>query len=198
MSLRALRSARREDGFTVIELLVAMSMLGAMFGAFAIVMGSTIRIGGEVQEGSVLQTEARSAMNQIAGELRQTYTGDTTVPLESISGTAIQFLSADRQSPFHVRRIGYQLTGGQLNRRFATSTDTDGPPWSIGTLSAWGRVLGSVVNSTVFTYFDASGNATAVPANVRTITVTLTVATKTTPSRQFTYKTSVTPRGTMF
>ena len=92
----------------------------------------------------------------------------------------------------HLRRISYQVTGGQLQRALATSTNT-AAPWSIPALSAWSTVARSIVTTgtPVFTYFDATGPRRRVAANVRTVRIRVTVATPTTPTRQFTYETRV-------
>jgi prepilin-type N-terminal cleavage/methylation domain-containing protein len=187
---------RREDGFTLPELLVVMSLLGVLFGAFAMTMGTTIRIGGEVEAVSVTQTEVRSAVDTLAADLRQAYSGSSAVaPIESMSASAIQFFSPDRQLPFHLRRIGYQVASGQLQRRTAVSTDTDGYPWTMNPASIssapWIRQADSLTSTSVFTYVDEDGKSTAVPANVRTIRISVTVAPQTTPTRTFTYQTSV-------
>ena len=47
----------------------------------------------------------------------------------------------------------------------------------------------------VFRYLDANGVATATPANIDTIELQIVVATKTSPTRKYTYKSSVTIRG---
>ena len=187
-------TVRREDGFTLIEMLASMIFIGVLFAAFALVLSSTLRHNNEVTAESTAQTELRAAIDGLAAELRQAYSGDTTSPIASISGTQITFLSPDRASPFHLRRISYQLSSGNFQRAIAISTDTDGAPWNFPPLGAWATRVKSVVNATAFTYLDASGVATANPASVRTVSVALTVSTTTSQGRQFTYSTSVTLR----
>jgi prepilin-type N-terminal cleavage/methylation domain-containing protein len=186
---------RREDGFTLMEMLVAMALLGVLFAALALAVGSAIRHSSEVEEESTLQTETRAAIDRFAQDLRQAYTGEEDVaPIESIGSTQITFLSPDRATPFHLRRVSYRLSSGVFERAEAVSTDTDGAPWSIPALGGWAKQVGSVVNTTVFTYLDEGGLPTNDPAAVRTVNVTLTVATPASPNRQSTYQTSVTVR----
>jgi prepilin-type N-terminal cleavage/methylation domain-containing protein len=197
MIRRRLHVPHREGGFTLTEMLVTMTFLGVLFAAFALVVGSGLRHSKQVEESSTLQTEVRAAIDHLARDLRQAYTGDDAAfPIESISGTQITFLSPDRAEPFHLRRISYRLQNGELQRAEAVSSDTDGPPWSIPALGSWSTQAGSIRNSTLFTYLDEDGAATATASDVRTINMTVAVATLAEPARQSTYQTSVTLRTT--
>jgi prepilin-type N-terminal cleavage/methylation domain-containing protein len=189
-----------EDGFTLVEMLSAMAVFGIVLGSFSMVLSSSIRHSGEVEQQTNLQVEARSAINTVTSDLRQVYDGDDNVatsPILSMSGTQVTFYSPDRQLPFHMRRMTYRLNAGTFERAFLTSSDTDGSPW-VGVSSnptAFRTVVSDVVNSTVFAYKKADGTTATTPVDVATIEITIVVATKTTPSRQYTYKSSVTVRG---
>jgi prepilin-type N-terminal cleavage/methylation domain-containing protein len=187
----AQRARRATDGFTVVELMVSVAIIGVAFAIFAAVFASTIRNSGEVQNGAVLQGEVRAAVDRLAQDLRQAYTGDTTSPVETMTGTQLTFLSPDRGTPLHLRRIAYRLSSGALERAIAVSSNTNGPPWTIPALGPYARQFDSVKNTTLFTYFDSDGLTTTVPADVASVTVTVKVATKTQPARQFTYSTTV-------
>jgi hypothetical protein len=156
-----------------------------------VTMSSTIRTSNEVQEDAVLQGEVRATVDTIARELRQAYTGNGSPALEVMSGTQIRFLSPDRVTPFHLRRITYRLTSGTIERAFATSTNTALPPWTFPALGPYVRQVGSVVASPVFTYHDADGAATTTPADVAGVTIKVVVALPQSPGRQFAYATSV-------
>ena len=185
--------AGNHDGFTLVELVVSMVLIGAVFTIFSITMSSTIRNSTEVQEDSVLQGEVRATVDAMAKDLRQAYTGNGTPALEFMSGTQIQFLSPDRLTPFHLRRISYRLASGRIERASATSTNTTQPPWTFPSLSPYATQVGSVVNSTVFTYYNSADPPvqTAVAGDVASVTITVTVATPQSPNRKFTYATSV-------
>ena len=194
---RLSRTLRSEDGFSVIELMVSIAVLGIFFAAFSTVVSSAIRNGSEVQEQAVLQTEVRAAVDSLVADLRQaTIAGDTTLSrISTATGTQLTFLSPDRAQPMHLRRISYRVTGGELQRALATSTNT-AAPWTIPSPGAWSRRAGSIVTTgiPVFSYFDASGASTSVAANVRTVRIRVVVATATSSSRQFVYDTRVTLR----
>jgi type II secretory pathway component PulJ len=176
-------------------MLVGMIFIGALFAIFAVVVSSAIRHNDEVTRQTTLQAEARGAIEQIAQDLRAAYTGDEDTPaIETMTSTQLTFLSADRREPLHVRRVSYRLSSGQLQRAVASSSNTNGPPWTIGSLSSWATRIDDVVSASLFTYRDEDGATTAVPADVSTVEISVTVATGTSPTRQFTYKTKVSLR----
>ena len=198
------RVVRSERGFTLVEMLSAMTVFGLVLAAFSMVLSSTIRHSGEVEQQTNLQVEARSAITTASQDLRQVYDGDNDVatsPIEAISANQVTFLTPDRAAPFHLRRVTYRLNSGRLERAFVTSSDTDGYPWSgLTTPTAFRTVVRGVVNSgtgseRVFVYRDANGVETATRTLIRTIDVKLIVATRTAASKKFTYKSSVTVRG---
>lgn len=187
------RRSTRTDGFALVELVVTMAVLGFLAAAFAVVLGSVVRHSSSTQDSAVLQTEARAALDRLASDLRQAYTGDdATYPIESVSGTVIQFLSPDRQTPFHLRRVAYRLSGGRFERAEATSSDTDGAPWVIPSLGSWTPLVDRVTTSAPFTSLDANGSVTTNPSLVRTIRVQLSLSTTT--GRTSTYSADVTVR----
>jgi prepilin-type N-terminal cleavage/methylation domain-containing protein len=196
------RPLNDEAGFTLIEVLSAMGVFGIVLATFAMVMSSAIRHSGEVEQQSNQQLEARTAITTMSQDLRQAYDGDgdvATAPIQSMFANTITFLAPDRQLPFHLRRITYRYQGANLERAFLTSTDTDGYPWSgISALpSAFQPVVRNVVNTglqPVFRYLDANGAVTTNPLAVATIELQIVVATKTSPSQKYTYKSSVTVR----
>lgn len=188
---------RREDGFTLIELIEAMALLSVLIALAAVVLTSIVRQGTEVQEQSVLQTEVRAGVDRIAQDLRQAYSDAGSPAIETALDTNLQFLSPDRAEPFHMRRIAYQVSAGRLERALATSTNTDGPPWSFPGLGSWEpQSAAAFVNPVVFRYFDSAGLETTVRADVRSVGVRVVAELPTTPGRQFTYETTVTVRPT--
>jgi prepilin-type N-terminal cleavage/methylation domain-containing protein len=191
---------RDPRGFTLTEMLASMAVLGVLFALFASVMTQTITQSTQEQESTVLQTEARAAVERFASELRTAYSGvDGTWPIEAVSATTIRFLSPERLSPFKLQRIEWQLTGGKLQRRYVTTSDTDGDPWvwpSAITSATWITQARSIRNASILQAFDESGAATTTPANVRKVTITLEVSTTGRQSRKSTFQTTVIPRVT--
>ena len=186
-----LRRATGHGGFTVVEMLVTFVILGVVFSLFALVLSSTLRNSTEVREDAVLQGEVRASIDMLAQDLRQAYTGDSTSPIEKMTATELTFWSPDRATPFHNRRISYRLLNGDLQRAQAVSTNTNGPTWTFPSLGPYSRTVGSVRNTTIFTYYDDLGAVTSTATDVASVTVTVTVSTKGSKSRLFTYSTSV-------
>jgi prepilin-type N-terminal cleavage/methylation domain-containing protein len=205
------RRLREEAGFTLSEMLTVLAIMGIILAALALGMSLTITQSSQIQEQSTLQTETRAAIDRMARELRQGYTGDTTFPIKTATATSIEFLSPDKGTPFRNRRIAYRLTGGHIDRAQTTSTNTDAPPWtgftwtSLGAVPAseWAQRVPSVTSSTLFTYYgktlDSSTQkpvlltGTIDPTLVGQVGISATVMTKT-GGRQYTYSTSVSLR----
>jgi Tfp pilus assembly protein PilW len=186
-------------------MVVVMAILGIVIAMLVVVLSLTIRQSSQIEEQSALQTDIRATADVLARELRQAYTGDASYPIETATGTTLQFLSPDMAAPYHNRRIAYRLTGGHLDRASTTSTDTDGPPWAglawttFATVpaGAWAKRVVSVRNAAVFTYFDKSGallSGTITPSAVYRVKITVTVSTDANTARQFTYSTSASLR----
>ncbi len=165
-----------ESGVGMVELLVSLILLGVLIAAWSGLMTTTVKSNGRTQELSVLETEVRASVDRLSSELRQALCNGTTKPVTASTATLLTFYSPDSATPYHLRQVSYQLTGGQLNRAFATSTNTDGPPWTIPALGPWVKQVGSVVNTTAFTYKDSAGAATTTPTSVASANVNLTVA----------------------
>ena len=59
MMRRTFSRLKREDGFTLSEMLVVISILGLILGAFSLIFSSAIHHSGEIQEQNLLQTEVQ-------------------------------------------------------------------------------------------------------------------------------------------
>jgi prepilin-type N-terminal cleavage/methylation domain-containing protein len=190
------RFVRAESGFTLIEMMMAMVVVTLLTTAFATIVTAMIKHSTEISGESVSQTQARSSIDELAQDLRQAYVGDGTNGIESISSTAITFDSPDRATPFHLRRISYQLTGGKLQRQLTTSTNTNGPPWTWGTVGPWATRVESVTSPTVFTAYSdyAGGTTTTTASSVRAVTFGVAVSNPGSQGKTYTYSGSASLR----
>ena len=127
----------------------------------------------------------------------------------SATSTAITFYSPDgvfaqsgTTSPFHLREIAYQFTGGALQKQFVTSTNTyttvtSTTPWSSWTSASgtfplatfpvstkWRTILGTglttdksspAIVSATFTYYDGSGDLIAAPVSAANLGLVRTI-----------------------
>jgi len=211
MSRRLLRALRFEDGQTLSEMVTVMAILGIILAALLLGMSLVITQNTKIQDETTLESESRAMIDQMARELRQSYTGDTTFPIETATSTTIEFLSPDSGTPFHDRRIAYRLTGGHIDRALTTSTNTGAPPWtgfawpSFATIpaAAWATRITSVTNAVLFTYYGTSLDpatqkpvvltAPIDPTKIGQVAMTVTVAPKE-GAQVYTYSTSASLR----
>jgi prepilin-type N-terminal cleavage/methylation domain-containing protein len=186
-----------ERGFTLPELLVTMVLLGIVLAAFGQMLITSSKTSNRVEEQATLQSEVRASLDRLTTDFRQATTTGATAPVESVSSTAFTFDSPDRATPFHLRRIAYQLVNGQLERSTTTSTDTDGYPWVWPAVSGpWITELTSITNTSPFTFYDSSGAPTTTVSAVHSMRITLTVGPRQTQGGTNTYSTLVTIRTT--
>jgi prepilin-type N-terminal cleavage/methylation domain-containing protein len=158
------RSLREDQGFTLVELAVAMPIMLIVMGGLVLMLTTLSHWSSQSQEETALQSEARAALTTMEMEIRGAFTGgDGSAPIASASATSITFYSPDEyattvvgstQSSFHLREISYRVSNGLLQRQFRTSTNTyptasclscgGSTQWTWGSWSAWVTVLGSV------------------------------------------------------
>jgi prepilin-type N-terminal cleavage/methylation domain-containing protein len=168
---------RRSDrGFTLIEVMVATSVLGIVMLIIYSALSSGVKHATDVEARIQIEADVRAMADPFVRDLRQAYTGDATLNrIGSMAAAQITFYSPDRVTPFHLRQISYRLTGTTLERSVTTSTDTDGAPWTFGPTGAYVAMLTDVRNPTLFTYRDLTGVATTDRTQVATVELTVTV-----------------------
>ena len=166
--------------------------MGIVTGAFGQMLISTSKTSNRVEEQAALQGEVRASLDRLTTDFRQATTMGGTSAVEAASATSLTFDSPDRGTPFHLRRIAYQLVNGQLQRSTTVSTDTDGPPWVWpATPGPWVTELGSVASTSPFTFYDATGAVTTTPTAVASLRITVNVAPKQTQGGSNTYSTLI-------
>jgi prepilin-type N-terminal cleavage/methylation domain-containing protein len=185
---------RDETGFTLPELLVGMTLLAIVLGAFGQMLITSSKTSNRVEEQAALQTEVRASIDRLTTDFRQATTTGAASPVESVSSSAFTFDSPDRATLFHLRRISYRVVGGQLERSTTVSTNTASPWVWPATPGAWIPELTSITNASPFTFYDNGGIATTTVSTVHSMRITLTVAPRQTQGGQNTYSTLVTIR----
>lgn len=176
ISTSGIRTSRpyNEQGLGMIELLVAMGLAIGILAFASTYFTSAWQHTAKLEQEIISQNDARAVLQILNDELRQAYTGQAGLnPIESISSTAITFYSPDRQSPFKLRKITYQLTGTTLTRSEVLSTNTT-TPWSIPG--------GAPTAVTVLTNVRPPGGSPVIPAiftgtgsPIRTVTVQISL-----------------------
>ena len=174
---------RGEDGFLLLDVLTAMILVAVVVAAFAGIFTTVERRDSTLQKQAVLASAARPMLDAMAAELQSAVCNGTTQPITSASGTQVAFTTPDRQQPYHLQQISYTLASGVFSRQVALSSNTGGPPWTMGAARA-STSVDSVTNSTVFDFVSSSGTdlspgGAAVSAanlpNIAKVTMTLVV-----------------------
>lgn len=175
---------RDEGGFLLIDLIVAAACLLIMLAAFSVMYSGVQTRTNTLQTQASLAATARPMLDTMAAELQSAMCNGSTQPITSANGTQVTFTTPDRQQPYHLQQITYTLASGVLTRQVALSTNTGGPPWTMGTASSTDLVQ-SVTNSVVFDFLSSSGTdlspsgaavSSANLPNIAKVTMTLVVA----------------------
>jgi Tfp pilus assembly protein PilW len=205
-----LRGLRREDGFTLTELLVVLPTLTLVLGGISVMMVSLLRWNAQTNEQLTLQETVRPTLDAMMRDLRSTMPPSIGgIGLLSASSSSIVFYSPDwafaqsgTTSPFHLREVAYQFSGGGLQRNVVTSTNTfatvtSTTPWGSWTSASgtfplasfppttgWTTLLGTGITadgsaqalaSASFTYYDGNGDLIATPVSAANLVLVRTI-----------------------
>lgn len=135
-----------EEGFTLIETMVVVVLLGITSAMFATVFGTTVTRSSEVSDQNVLQTEVRASLNNVVEDLRSATRGDSTTPILDNTNSSITFYSPDRIAPNNLRKVKYWWDGTALKRQMTmvTSYDPNGAPIDPGDTGPVATIVPSV------------------------------------------------------
>ena len=167
----------------LLDVLTAMVLVSVVVAAFAGIFTSVVRRDTTLQRQATLASTARPMLDSMAAELQSAVCNGTTQPITSASGTQVTFTTPDRQQPYHLQQIFYTLASGVFSRQVALSTNTGGPPWTMGTVRA-STSVDSVTNAAVFDFISSSGTdlspggaavSSANLPNIAKVTMTLVV-----------------------
>lgn len=165
-----------EGGFTLVELVVTMALLSVVLTLGMMFLTLGMKQSADLEDRNALQGQARLTLDQMVRELRQATSGDAaTATVETASGSTLTFLSPDRATPWHVRRISYRVNAGKLERKVDVSTDTDGAPWVIPTTATYISVLDAVTSPNPFNYRSDQTTTATNAAAVRIVDIDLAI-----------------------
>jgi prepilin-type N-terminal cleavage/methylation domain-containing protein len=148
-------------GFTLIEMIAVIVLLGIIFGFGGVLLGNLFTGYSLKRDATDAEWQAKVALERMARELRAVRMA-TAADLDIVSAAQIRFVDTDGNG------VCFYRNGNRVMR------SADSPASACGTTSA--QPLADNVTALTFTYWDNTGTATAVAANVYYITVDLTVA----------------------
>lgn len=174
------QGTRFQAGFSVMELLVGMTIVitvGIVAFAFA---NSTITMSGFLSRRTFAQQDARKVLEAFSREFRETAASAIgAYPIEAASSTALVFFS-DTDSDGFVERIRYFADGAFL-KKGTTRPDVNDLRYDPGTEQVK-TLVQFIANPSVFAYYDGfyigGGPALPDPADpvrIRYVVLTLTI-----------------------
>jgi len=172
------QSRKRDGGFTLVELLIAMAvglvLLGAMYGVFTL----HSKTFGTQEQVAEMQQNARAAMDLMTREIRMAGydpTGSAGSGIVSATSNSINF-TLDTTSTSHGDAPDGDTDDPNENITYSLYTPEDGIQ-KLGRKSkatATNEPIAEHIQSLGFQYWDADGNTTATIADIRRIRVTIT------------------------
>jgi prepilin-type N-terminal cleavage/methylation domain-containing protein len=163
--------AARQGGFTLVELLIAMVLVGVVATAVYASFISGVEASSSRDLQARTQNSARGAIDEFTRDVRQAVSPDGIIPPVAAAPTATSIelwvdnnrsLTATTATPVRVR---YRLSGTNFVRQTLSGTT-----WSTEDVLASGVANGSTA---LFTSVDINGAATVIPGAVATISLRL-------------------------
>jgi prepilin-type N-terminal cleavage/methylation domain-containing protein len=145
--------SRRSRGFSLVELIVVIVLLGILFAAGANMVGDTMQTAYIETNNQASGSQARYAMERLTREIRETAMGATGYSITNMGVANMVFTKQDGTA------VTIDYSGSTLTLKYASTTST----------------LSDQVSSFTLEYLDQLGATTAAKADVRFIRVTMSV-----------------------
>jgi len=155
------RSTRHDRGFTLIEAVLVIILVGILFGFGSVLLGKVFSSYSMKQEITEADWQAKVALERAARELRAVRTA-TAADLDVASTAQVRFIDSDGNGVCFYRNA---------NRMMRSA---DGPATACGTTSP--QVLADNITALAFSYWTSAGATTTSSALVYYITADMTVA----------------------
>jgi type IV pilus assembly protein PilW len=160
------------NGFTLVELLVSMSIGMVLLAAVTTTFMSQTRIYNAQEQVNEMQQNARGALDIITREVKMAGYNPNGVSFLGVTYSTTQLMiQADLDSS------GAISTSSTANEQiiYAYDAANDRITRAVGSGSA--QVLAEHIAAFDFTYLDGTGTATTVSANIRQVTINITART---------------------
>lgn len=176
------RKIKRAAGFTLVEILVAVSILGAIIGLVGAFQADIFSLNFVIQSGLNNQNEAKKVIRPFANEVRSASPSSLgAYPIKTASTTEFVFYS-DIDNDDLKEEIRYYLDGGDFKKGFIKPS---GQPLTYDPNDEEViNIIHDVLPGVIFEYYDSSYDGTAsstplthpvAPSAVRLVKVQMTV-----------------------
>lgn len=168
--MRTMRIMRNHDGFTLPEMLISAVVFTIVLLAVYLMLMTNQITYARGENKVEIQQNARVAMRRMAREIRMAGydpSSASTTAIQAANANSITFI-ADLDGNDVSDRITYRLQGNQVIR---DSASWGGGAWTPSVSSE----LADSVSALSFAYFDSTDTATATLADIRRITLGITV-----------------------
>jgi type IV pilus assembly protein PilW len=160
---------RNINGFTLVELLVSMGIGMVVLAAVTTTFMSQTRIYNAQEQINEMQQNARGALDIISREVKMAGYRPTGMALTGITYSSTQLqIQADLSGNAlltesdEIVTYAFDSTNNRITRQNGTSP---------------AQVLAEHITAFTFSYFNATGTATTVSANIRQVSITITAKT---------------------
>ena len=171
-----------KGGFTLVEILVSISILGAIIGLIGAFQADVFSVSRIIQSGLNNQNEAKKVIRPFANEVRSASPSSLgAYPIKSASTTEFVFYS-DIDNDNLKEEVRYYLDGGDFKKGFIKPT---GQPLVYDPENEEViNIIHDVLDEVIFEYYDSSYDGTAsstplaqpvAPSNVRLVKISMTI-----------------------
>ncbi len=169
------RTRPRDAGFSMVEMLTSVVLMGVVMTALWSVFGSVSSVSSQATSASVSAEEARRTLGILTDEVRQAV--EATEGLGAFTSATTQSCTfyCDANHDDVPEKIGYAVIGGAVYRTVQSSLtsaapyDFSGPPRS----TVYVADLANGPSAPLFSYYDADGDPTAALAAISLVRVTI-------------------------
>jgi prepilin-type N-terminal cleavage/methylation domain-containing protein len=150
----------RDDGFTLVEIIITIVIIGIIAGLAAMIILQGARTYSAEDSRSNAHYQVRLAVERMAREIRL-IRSQTAGDIPTMAASDLVFCDVTGKA------VEFQLAGAVLNRRESATCS----PLAWG---GWNALSSSGVNSLTFTYLDSTGAGGATAANLWSVVIDVT------------------------
>ena len=166
---------RRDSGFTLVEMLTSLLLMGIVITSMWMVFGSVNSVANNLASTSSSAEEARRTLGILTDEIRQAVEPTEGLGAFASAGTWGCTFYCDANHDDVPEKIGYSVTNGAVYRTTQSSLTSAAPYDFTGAArsSIYISDLANDATAPLFSYFGADGNATTTLSAISLVRVTV-------------------------